>query len=273
MKKILTLFTALLVLAGCTSPSTNQKAADAKKELKTVKVASHTPPMTDMLEMVKEDLNTMGYQLEIVRVSDNVQPNVALENKEVDANFFQHAAFMQVFNEANNGHLVAVQPVYDAIVSFYGKEYKSKDDIKDGAVVGIPSDNTNIARALRLLAENGLITLKDPTSFKVTQADIIENPKNLQFKTVGLLNLNEAYNEVDMVFNYPAYIAKIGLNPTDNGLLFEKADARSYAIQLVAREDNKDSEEIKALKKVLTSEKIKNFIEEKLKGHAVVAFK
>ena len=263
-KILASLFALLLILTACST----------KKEPVNVKVASHTAPMTDILELIKEDLQKDGYNLEIVKVSDNVQANVALNNKEVDANFFQHKLFMGIFNQKNNAKLIDVQPVYDAIVAFYSKD-KIKDvkELKEGADVAIPNDPTNQTRALRLLAQSGVITLKDPSSYSVTVADVKENPKKLKFSEVSLLNLNEAYKEKDLVFNYPAYAAKINLTPEKDGVILEKGDDLTYAISLVAREDNKDDAKVTAVKKALTSEKVKNFINEKLKGHAKVAFK
>ena len=273
MKKLISIFTSLLALAlVLTACSSKSDSKSEKKENVTVKVASHTAPMTDMLEMIKDDLQKEGYNLEIVKVSDNVQANVALKNKEVDANFFQHKPFMEQFNQKNGANLVAVQPIYNATVAFYSKNIKDIKELKDGADVAIPSDPTNLARALRLLDKNKVITLKDPNSYTVTTADIKENPKNLKFTEVALLNLNEAYNEKDLVFNYPTYIAKLGLTPLKDGVLVEDQNDSTFAVSLVAREDNKDSDAVKAVKKALASEKVKNFINEKLKGHATPAF-
>lgn len=266
MKKLLMSLFALIVLVGCTTPT------NKVENKKVVKVAAHTSPMVDMLELVKEDLSKEGYTLELVKVSDNVQANVALNNKEVDANFFQHKLFMELFNKGNNGNLVAVQPIYDALVSYYSRSIKKIEDTPNNATVAIPSDPTNMTRALRLLASANLITLKDPSSYTQTLETISENPKNLQFTPVGLLNLNDAYQEKDLVFNYPAYSSKINLLPESHGLILEKGNDLTFAVSLVAREDNKDSDAIKALKKALTSEKIKSFISEKLKGHAKIAF-
>jgi len=247
MKKIISFIASLaallLVLTACSS-KTEAPKKEEKKEPVTVKVASHT------------------------------SPNVALNNKEVDANFFQHRPFMEQFNQKNNAHLVAVQPIYNATVSFYSKTLKDIKDLKDGADVAIPSDPTNLARALRLLDHAKVITLKDPNSFTVTEADIKDNPKHLKFTKVSLLNLNEAYNEKDLVFNYPTYIAKLGLTPDKNGLALEKEGDLTFAISLVAREDNKDDAKVQAVKKALASEKVKDYINKELKpkGHATPAF-
>jgi len=277
MKKIISFIASLaallLVLTACSS-KTEAPKKEEKKEPVTVKVASHTSPMTDMLEMIKEDLKKEGYNLEIVKVSDNVQANVALNNKEVDANFFQHRPFMEQFNQKNNAHLVAIQPIYNATVSFYSKTLKDIKDLKDGADVAIPSDASNLARALRLLAHGGLITLNDPNSYNVTVKDIKDNPKHLKFTEVGLLNLSDAYAEKDLVFNYPTYIAKLNLTPMKDGLLMEDKADFTYAGVLAAREDNKDDAKIQAVKKALASEKVKDYINKELKpkGHATPAF-
>lgn len=242
-------------------------------ELTPIKVASHTSPMTDILEAIKPELEKDGYELELVPVSDNVQANVALNDKEVDANFFQHKLFMEMFNKGNNGTLVAVQPVYNALVSFYGKDLDKIEDIPEGGTVAIPEDPTNMTRALRLLATTDLITLKDPDSYEVTVDDIKENPKNLQLKEIGLLNLNEAYNECDLIFNYPAYSEKIDLLPEKDGLVLEKDGGdETFAIYLCAREDNENDDKVQAMKKALTSDTVKDFVEKNLKGHANLAF-
>ena len=275
MKKIISFIASLaallLVLTACSS-KTEAPKKEEKKEPVTVKVASHTSPMTDMLEMIKEDLKKDGYNLEIVKVSDNVQANVALNNKEVDANFFQHRPFMEQFNQKNNAHLVAIQPIYNATVSFYSKTLKDIKDLKDGADVAIPSDASNLARALRLLAHGGLITLNDPNSYNVTVKDIKDNPKHLKFTEVGLLNLSDAYAEKDLVFNYPTYIAKLNLTPMKDGLLMEDKADFTYAGVLAAREDNKDDAKIQAVKKALTSQKVKDFLQKNFEGKATAAF-
>ena len=263
MKKVLSIVASLLalvlVLTACSSKTSDKK--EDKKENKTIKVAAHVPPFTDMLELVKEDLQKEGYTLEIVKVSDNVQANVALANKEIDANFFQHEPFMKQYNEKNKTNLVAVAKVYNSIPAFYSKTVKNIKDLKDGADVAIPSDASNMARALRLLAHGGLITLNDPNSYNVTVKDIKDNPKHLKFTEVGLLNLSDAY-----------YIAKLNLTPMKDGLLMEDKADFTYAGVLAAREDNKDDAKIQAVKKALTSQKVKDFLQKNYEGKATAAF-
>nr|WP_276938994.1 MetQ/NlpA family ABC transporter substrate-binding protein [Helcococcus sueciensis] len=290
MKKILALLLAFTIfLVGCAStqkPSeetmteTNVETENNKEtslesdngELEVIKVASHVSPMTDILRLLEDELNEKGYKLELLEVSDNVQANIALKNEEADANFFQHEPFMQMFNKGNDASLVRVTPVYNALVAFYSKDYDSIDALPEGAVISIPNDVTNRARALRLLATSGAITLSDPDSYDIEVSDIKENPKNFEFKEWDLLNLNEAYQESDLTFNYPTYIQALDLKPIVDGLLLEPEEDQVFAISLVAREDNKDSEKIKALKEAITSDVVKDFINTKLEGHAKPAF-
>lgn len=262
---ILGLLALLLVFVAC-SPK------EESKDLETIKVASHTSPMTDILLLMEEQLNEKGYTLELVEVSDNVQANIALQNEEVDANFFQHEPFMQMFNQGNDGNLVRITPVYNALVAFYSKDYNSIEELPNNAVISIPNDPTNRTRALRLLAKSNAITLSDPDSYNIQVEDIKTNDKNFEFKEWGLLNLNEAYQESDLVFNYPTYIDALDLRPTEDGLLLESVEDQVFAISLVARENNQDNDKVKALKEAINSDEVKQFIEKELDGHAKVAF-
>lgn len=264
MKKYTGLFLAigalLVIFAGCSS---EEKAAskDSAGENNVIKVASHMPPMTDVVEIAGEVIKDEGYEIELVQVNDNIQYNELLKNKEIDANFAQHEPFMEKFNSEKDANLVLIQKIYNAKVGFYSKEYTAIDQIPEGAKVALPSDVSNEGRALAILADQGLITLKDGVGFDGTIKDVTENPKNLEWLSVDLLNLAEAYNEKDvaLVYNYPTYIAKVGLTPEDALFLEKNIDDR-FAISLVAREDNQDSKKIKALKKAMTSDKVRDFL-------------
>ncbi|MBR7927892.1 hypothetical protein KBI51_06850 [Aerococcaceae bacterium zg-ZUI334] len=267
LKKSLSLF-----LAALTATSIFALPTALAEEKTVLKVASHLPPMTDIVELVNEVI-AEPYKVELVEVSDNIQYNEALLNDEVYANFAQHRPFMEMFNEANKGDLVALQPIYNARVGFYAPEFKSIEDIKDGAEVAVPSDPTNQARALLILASYDLIKLKEGVGFKATIDDVEENPHNLKFSEVDLLNLTSSYEDgVDLVFNYPTYIAKVGLTP-DDALLLEKDPENTFAIQVVVREGNKDSEATKALLEAFTSKEVHEFLEKLAeKGHLLPAF-
>lgn len=275
-KSLILILTALfLVLAGCGQAATtsSDKTADKtktdaaatesteSKELTTLKVASLPAPMDAILLLVKPLLVEDGINLEIVEMSDNIQPNDALANKEVDANFFQHVPYAEAYNEAKGAHIVPVQPVYNALYAGYSKKYKSIDELPDGASVAIPNDPPNIAHSLLLLEQNNLIKLKDGVGIKATIQDITSNPKNLQFKEVDLLTLNRMMDDVDMVTMYPAYAKPLGLSAKKDALIVEK-DMQAFAITLMAREDNKDDPAIQKLAERMRGPEVKKFLEE-----------
>jgi len=282
-KKGLLLGTTALLLSACgaadetTEDAANDTAEDTTEETTeetvTIRVASHLPPMTDVVE-IAGDVIEDGYEVELVEVSDNIQYNEALLNEEVDANFAQHEPFMERFNEERDGNLVALQPIYNAIVGFYSPVYDSVEDIEHGAEVAIPSDPTNEARALVTLEEHDLITL-DPEVDKsqVTDADVAENPYNFTFTHVDLLNLTAAYEDgVELVFNYPTYIASIDLTPED-AVILQADEENLFSQTLIAREDNQDSEEIQALVDAMTSQEVYDFLDDLAEdGHLRPAF-
>ena len=241
-------------------------------EITTLKVASLIPPMTEVLELVKPKLAEEGINLEMVVLGDNVQPNSALAAGEVDANFFQHVPYMEEFNRNNNAELVPVVPIYFANYGIYSKEYKSMDELPDGAVIAIANDVSNIDRSLALLAQHDVITLKEKTGPYYTLADVVDNPKNYQFKAVDLLMLARMYDDADAVFMYPAYAAPLGLTPKSDAILTEGIE-NDFAITLVARKDNVNSEPIQKLAKAMTSPEVRKFFEEKYSETAIPAFK
>lgn len=262
IKKLSIVLLSLGLLSACSGK---------KEEDNLIRVASHTEPMTDVVEIAKEEIKKDGYEIELVLVSDNRQPNVALNDKEVDANFFQHLPHMEDFNKSVDGTLVGITPIYDAIVGYYSNSINDIKDLKKGAKVAIPNDDANQARALAILDDHNIIRLKDGVSHSASTDDIVENPLELEFIKVALLSLNQAFEEVDLVYNYPTYIGKLGLTPLEDALLIENSDS-FYSISLVAREDNKDSDKIKALKKAMTSEAVREFLTEDHKATLVPSF-
>lgn len=286
IKKSLLLGSTALLLAACGDTTddtaedntgnevedTTEETAEDTGEDVVIEVASHLPPMTTVVELADEVIED-GYRVELVEVSDNIQYNEALLNEEVDASFAQHEPFMEMFNSERDGNLVALQPIYNGIVGFYSPTYDSMDDIEEGAEVAIPSDPSNEARALMILDSYELITLDPEVSFEATIDDIEDNPYDLIFTNIDLLNLSSAYEDgVELVFNYPTYIESVGLTPED-ALFLEDDQGFTFAQQLVVREDNQDSDEIQALLDAFTSQEVYDFLEELAEnGHLEPAF-
>ena len=279
MKKILLLILAVLfIAAGCgqnkdekKENATEKESAAKTEEATTLKVASLIPPMTEILELVKPKLAEEGINLEVVVLGDNVQPNTALAAGEVDANFFQHVPYMEEFNRNNKAELVPIVPIYFANYGVYSKKYKSMDELPEGAVIAIANDVSNIDRSLALLAQHNVIKLKEKTGVYYTEADVIENPKNYTFKTVDLLMLARMYDDADVVIMTPAYAKPLGLTPKSDALLTEGVE-NDFAITLVARKDNADSEPIQKLAKAMTSPEVRKFLEENYDETAIPAF-
>jgi D-methionine transport system substrate-binding protein len=241
-----------LVLTGCGS--------DAGSGDTTLQVAAATPPMTDIVEAASEAIGD-GYEIEMVEVADYVQPNTMLAAGEIDANFVQHVPFMEQYNEANDASLVGVQPVYLTAVAFYSKTLDSIDELPDGGHVTLPADAANLGRALQMLAEADILTLDpDVEKFAATMDDIEDNPRDLEFVQVELLQANAAYEESDAVFNLPAFANQIDLSPFEDGLTLEEDP--QFAVTLVTREEDQDSPETQALIEAFTSEQVQDVLEE-----------
>lgn len=267
--KNLLLVGAATVLAACgngadesTENNTDVSNDTAEETPTNLVVASHLPPMTDIVE-IAADVIEEPYTIELLEVTDNVQYNDAVQFKEAYASFAQHEPFMEQYNEANDGNLVALQTIYDPIVGYYSPVYNSIDEIEEGAEVAIPSDKSNETRALLTLAEQDLIELdENVAAIDVTLDDITANPLNLEFTSIDLLNLTAAYEDgVDLVFNLPTYIASIGLTP-DDALFLESEENTLFALIVAVHEDNADNEATKALIDAFTSQKVYDFLTE-----------
>ncbi|KMK75473.1 MetQ/NlpA family ABC transporter substrate-binding protein [Alkalihalobacillus pseudalcaliphilus] len=275
MKKLLMMSFIVFLLAACGGQE-NELVDDTagtgeEQEEVTLKVASLIPPMTDILEMVEPALAEQGVNLDIQILSDNVLPNSMLASGEVDANFFQHVPFMEEYNRNHDSNLTPIVPIYYANYGVYAKEFGAIEDLPEGASVAIAGDPSNVDRSLALLAQHDVITLQEKTDVYYTQSDIIENPKNLHFEEIDLLMLARAYDDTDAVVMTPAYAAPLGLTPKSDALLTEGTD-NEFAITLIAREDNQDSEAIQKLAEAMTSPQVREFLVENFDETAIPAF-
>lgn len=178
---------------------------------------------------------------------------------------------MEEFNRNNDAELVPIVPIYFANYGVYSKQYNSMDELPEGAVIAIANDVSNIDRSLALLAQHDVITLQEKTGPYYTKADIVDNPKNYKFEEVDLLMLARMYDDADAVFLYPAYAAPLGLTPKSDAILTEGIE-NDFAITLVARKDNAESESIQKLAEAMTSPEVRKFLEENYDETAIPAF-
>ena len=277
MKKVFALIAALafsaLALAGCGSQqSASSGASSAASGAKTLKVGATAVPHAEILEAAKPLLEKEGITLEIVEFNDYVQPNLALNDKELDANFFQHEPYLKNFmDEHKEVKLKNAAGIHIEPMGVYSRKIKKLDELKDGATIAIPNDPTNGGRSLLLLEKAGIIKLKEGVGEKATVGDIAENKKNIKFQEVEAAQVPRTLDDVDAAVINSNFAMQVNLDPTKDAMFIE--DSTSPYVNIIAvRESDENHPEIQALIKVLHSDEIKQFITEKYKGAVVPAF-
>jgi D-methionine transport system substrate-binding protein len=228
-------------------------------------------PHAEILEFVKPQLAKEGVDLKVKVFTDYIQPNVQVAEKRLDANFFQHQPYLDEFNKAKGTALVSVAGVHIEPLGVYSSKYKKLAELPSGATLVIPNDATNGGRALLLLAKAGVITLKDNSNILSTVKDVAENPKNIKFRELEAATIPRVLTQVDAALINTNYALEAKLNPEKDALAIEGSDS-PYVNILVARPDNKDSDDMKKLAAALHSPEVKQFINEKYKGAVVPAF-
>lgn len=282
MKKFLALalssVLALSLLAGCGSSNTPAASGSSTSgsastgETVTLKVGASITPHAEILNQCKPILAEQGIDLEVVEYTDYVQPNTALEEGSLDANYFQHINYLNWFNGEYGTHLVSAASVHYEPFGIYAGKCKSLKDLKKGAIVAVPNDATNEGRALLLMQDQGLITLKDGVGLTATVRDIKDNPKKLRIEEIEAAQLVRALPDVDIAIINGNYAILGGLKVAD-ALAVEAADsaaATTYANILAIRTGDEKRPELQALYKALCSDKIKEFMKTKYEG-AVLA--
>ena len=246
-------------------------AATAHAE--TLTIAASAIPHAEILEFVKPQLAAQGVELKIKVFTDYVQPNVQVEERQLDANFFQHKPYLDAFNREHGTHLVVVPGSAVHIEPFggYSRKVKSVAQLRNGAVVAVPNDPSNSARALLLLQKQGLITLKDPTNIFATKHDVVANPKHLDIRELEAATLPRVLDDVDIALINTNYALAAGLAPMRDALFIESSDS-PYANLVAARPDNVGSPALRKLVAALRSPAARRFIQEKYHGAVVAAF-
>ena len=258
--------------AGNTAGNTADSGDTA--DSKVITVGATPAPHAEILEVAKEVLAEEGYTLDIVEFDDYIMPNDAVEEGELDANYFQHITYMNQFNADNGYHLVSVGSIHYEPFGIYAGKTASLEELADGAQVAIPNDATNGGRALLLLEQEGLITLKEGAGITATVNDIVDNPKNLEIVELEARLLPDSLKDVDLAVINGNYAIDAGLKIAD-ALAIESAEgeaATAYANVLTVKEGNEESEGVQALLAALESDEVKTFIEETYDGAVVPLF-
>ena len=279
-KKLLSLALATILTAGLvtgcgsSASSSDQSSSQDTTKKKTITVAASQTPHSEILAEAAKILEKQGYELKVTVFDDYVQPNNVVESGEFDANYMEHVPYMEQFNKENGTHIVNAGGIHYEPFGIYPGTKKKLDELAEGDTIAIPNDTTNEARALLLLQDNGLLTLKDGAGLTATINDIKENPKKLKFQELEAAQVAKVKDEVAFVVLNGNYALEAGYSVSKDSLAYEKADseaAKTYVNIIGVKEGNENSDGIKALVKVLKSDDIKKFINDKYDG-AVIPF-
>ena len=243
----------------------------AKQGAKSLKVGATSVPHAEILNFVKPLLAKEGIEMTVVEMSDYVRPNMAVSDKELDANFFQHTPYLEKFIADRKLSLVKVTGVHIEPMGIYSKKLKDVNSLPSGAVIAIPNDPTNGGRALLLLDKAGVIKLKSGAGITATVGDIAENLKSVKIKEIEAPQLPRTLDDVSLAVINTNYALDAKLNPTKDALVIEDKNS-PYVNILVARGGDEKRPEIQALAKVLNSPDVKKFIQDKYQGAVVAAF-
>ncbi len=254
---------------------TEDQSKDDTKEVKKIIVGASVTPHAEILEKAKGILAAQGYELEIYEYTDYVQPNLALDAGDLDANYFQHQPYLDQFNEERGLDLVSVAIIHYEPFGLYPGKTKTIAELKDGAKIAVPNDGTNEARALLLLEAQGLITLKEGAGMDATKNDIAENPKKLDIIEIEAAQLARSLQDVDMAVINGNYAIQAELSVATDAVAAEDKDslaAETYGNIIAVKKGDETREEIKALVEALQSDEIRQFINDTFEGEVVPKF-
>lgn len=285
MKKIFTLLLALtlltsLVACNNSTGNTNKNNAETNTETNTetqtdddnkIIIGVSPVPHAEITEALKDEFTKEGLDVEIKVFDDYVQPNLALDQGDIDANYFQHIPYLINFAKERGLNLENLGSVHIEPMGLYSDKIKSLDELKDGDEVLIPSDPSNGRRALLLLEKNGLITLKDDTKEDITEKDIDQNTKNLKFTPIEAANIPNVYKDAALAAINTNFALGAGLNPSADALALEDKDS-PYANIIAVRKGDETKDKFQKLIKVFQSDACKKFIEDTYKGEIYPAF-
>lgn len=260
--------------AETTAETTAEKTTASSGELQKIVVGASPAPHAEILKAANDVLKEKGYELEIKEYVDYIQPNLALESGDLDANYFQHLPYLESFNKENGTNLVSAGAIHYEPFGVYAGKTTSLDELQDGATIAVPNDTTNEARALLLLEAQGLIKLKEDAGLTATKNDIVENPKNLQLYEVEAAQLPRVIGDVDVAVINGNYAIEAGYKVSD-ALAVEASDslaATTYGNVVAVRAGEENDPAIQALIEALTSDEVKAFIESTYDGAVVPLF-
>jgi D-methionine transport system substrate-binding protein len=273
--------TLACALVGCssTSTATTSTGTTSSSEDKVIRVGATAVPHAEILnDVVKDVLAEDGWTLEVTEFTDYVTPNTALEEGSLDANYFQTLGYMNDQNESNGLHLAAAVGVHIEPMGIYSATLSDISELKDGATIAVPNDSDNLDRGLRVLVQAGL--LEDPgTEDYVTEETFNDNdelnPHGYVIQPVEAAQVPLTIDDCDAVVANGNYALEAELPSSHPAIYVESFDTETSVKRtnyVVVEEDNLDSEKTKALVKAITSDEVKQYIEDTYKGSVIASF-
>ena len=261
---------ALILTAGASLAACSSANA-AENDKVTIRVGANITPHSVILEIAKPILADKGINLEIVQIEDSITPNTGVIEGSLDANYFQHVPYLEQFNEENGSDLVSLGAVHYEPFGIYAGRTTDLNALPDGAVVAVPNNVTNEARALLLLEQEGILVLSEDAGITATVEDIVENPKNIQFEELAPEQLVAALPDVDVAVINGNYAIEGGLH-VSQALAVEANDglaAQTYGNILATSPAHQNDEALKTLLEVLQGPEVKEFINNTYDGAVV----
>lgn len=259
-----------LVLAACLAGLGCQPQAP-KPTGQHLVIAATAIPHAEILEHIAPILAREGVILDIKVFNDYVQPNVQVEQKQIDVNYFQTLPYLEQFNKDRGSSLIPIIGVHIEPLGVYSRKHASLDSIPEGAQIAIPNERSNEGRALLLLQSAGFIKLRDPRNALADLSDIVDNPRRLRFKELEAATLPRVLDQVDLAVINTNYALDAKLDPARDALFIESKDS-PYVNYLVGRADNRDDPRVVKLAAALTSADTAAFITRTYQGAVVPAF-
>ena len=272
-KKLALILAGALCLSALTACGSGGKTAGG--DLEVIKVGATPTPHAEILGAAKDILAEKGYDLQITEFTDYKQPNPAVNDGLLDANYFQHQPYLDRECQEFGYKLVTAAEMHYEPYGLYPGKTAAVADIPDGGTISVPNDDTNETRALLLLQDQGLIKLKDgiDATQSATVLDIVENPKNLTINELAAEQIPRSLQDVDMAVINGNYALQFDMNVNDDAAAAESEKYGTVYVNVLAvREGEQDSDKIKALVDALHSDTVKQFIEEKYQGAVVPVF-
>lgn len=260
----------LMTFAACSADNDTKEDKDGNQVLT---IGASPSPHAEILEYIKPALLEKGIDLEIEVFTDYILPNKALDSGDIDANFFQHKPYLDDFNVKNGTDLVSAAAIHFEPLGVYPGQTATIEELKDGAVIAVPNDTTNEARALQLLEALGLIEVDDEAGLEATPTDITSNPKNLEILEVEAAQVPRTLPDVDLGIANGNYAIAAEINETvleTEGS--ESEGAQQYANIIAIKAGDEENEAIKALIETLQSDDVKEFMNEKYGVNVVPVF-